>query len=244
MSGQFFYDPLFILILKTTPPPLLIVRGEKGGEETVSLWWKHFHSTNASIELTLSWRWSLSYRNWSTDFRHERVNTRLLKFLPPWKVNLHGPVFLERINHWLLAFPSYVNFFEHDEFSEWCNRYFWGSRNQNCRWPNTVDSLLKNFFFLWILHFGVGITVIFLRKQKKSKSYLNFSFYHYHRFSRISKRKWEILKSTVYHKRRLELDSLLGAIVINTLNSPQFWKIRCFHSRMPFLKMSDTSFES
>ena len=64
-----------------------------------------------------------------------------------------------------------------------------------------------------------------MRKEKR-KSYLNFSFYHYQRFSRIFGRKWESVKSAIYHKRCVQLDNLLRRIVINTLNSHQFWRIR------------------
>ena len=46
----------------------------------------------------------------------------------------------------------------------------------------------------------------FLGRRKKRD--LNFSFYHYQRFSRISERKWEIVKSPIYHKGRAQLDNL------------------------------------
>ena len=111
-------------------------------------------------------------------------------------------------------------FFENDVFSEWRKRYFRRSKNQTFLCPNFLK------LFLWILHFGGGIIVNFFRKGKKRKSYLNVSLYHYHRFSRISERKWEIVKSVVYHKSSVQLDNLFRPIVTNTSNSYQFRRIR------------------
>ena len=60
---------------------------------------------------------------------------------------------------------------------------------------------LKDFFLiLSILHFGGDITVTFLRKKKKSKRCLNFSFYHDQSFTRIYDRKRKIVKNAVYHE--------------------------------------------
>ena len=53
---------------------------------------------------------------------------------------------------------------------EWSNRHFRTSRNQDICWPTMVGSLLKILFeILYTLHFGDGITVTFLRKEKKGK---------------------------------------------------------------------------
>ena len=146
--------------------------------------------------------------------------TSLIKFPPPCRVNLHGRIFLKRIKHWLVVlFLPMLIFFENDVFSEWRKRYFRRSKNQTFRCPNFLK------LFLWILHFGGGIIVNFFRKGKKRKSYLNFSLYHYHRFSRISERKWEIVKSVVYHKSGVQLGSLFRPIVTNTSNSYQFRRI-------------------
>ena len=105
-------------------------------------------------------------------------------------------------------------------------RYFKLSRNQNFRCPIKVGSLLRIFkkSFLWFLHFR-DVTVASSVKIKNNWSH-KFSFYYYQRFSRIFVRKREIVKNAVYHKCGVQLDNLIRPIVINTLNSHQFQRIR------------------
>ena len=113
-------------------------------------------------------------------------------------------------------------------FAEWSNRHFRRTKNQNFCCPTMVGRLSNIFlksdsvdFTLWWWYL-----YRFLEKREKSNSYLNFSFHHYQRFSRISKRKWEIVKSAAYHKRFVQLDKLFRPMVTNTLNSHQFWKFK------------------
>ena len=63
-------------------------------------------------------------------------------------------------------------------------------------------------------------------EKKKRKSHLDSTFFYYQRFSRISQRKYDIIKSAVYHKWCEQLDNLFRMIVTNTSNSHQFWRIR------------------
>ena len=127
------------------------------------------------------------------------------------------------------AFPSYICIFF---FPKWfilrvMKQALQTFEKSNFCCPTFVGQLLNNCFkvFLWILHFVGGISVIFLRK-KKSEICLNFSSYHYQRFSRIFGRKWEIVKSAVSHKSCMQLDNLFRPTVIHTLNPHQFWRIR------------------
>ena len=114
---------------------------------------------------------------------------------------------MERINHWplalLLLLPMLI-------FWAW---WIVRAMKQDGEQPLMLSSFLDGFlkFFLWIWHFGGGITLFFLR-TKKNKCYLNFSFYHHQRSSRISERKWEIVKSAVSHKRCMHLWYKLGWI--------------------------------
>ena len=92
---------------------------------------------------------------------------------------------------------------------------------------NIFDSLSKIFFLSSFCRFYTLLVVHcnFWHKQKR-ENYQSFSFYHYQRFSRISKRKSEIVKSVVSHKRFVQQDNLFRPSVSNTLNSPQSWRIR------------------
>ena len=125
------------------------------------------------------------------------------------------------------VFLSYNNFFVHDEFSEWWNRHFRQLRNQHFCCPTMMHSLLKIFFKIISVSFTLcwWYQCNFLEKEKKV-SYLNIHFYHYQRFSKISKKKWEILKSAECHKRCVQMYNSFRLIVTNTLNFHLFWRIR------------------
>ena len=111
-------------------------------------------------------------------------------------------------------------FFENDVFSEWSNRHFGRSSNQNVLDFNFLKKIL------WTLHF---VPLSLSWENKKVKRYLKFSFYYYQSFSRISERKWEIVRSPLYHKWSAQLDNLFRPN-INSVKSGQL----CYQGKIPF----------
>ena len=76
------------------------------------------------------------------------------------------------------------------------------------------------------LHFDGGISVTSLKKKSKKLSKF------------LLKREITVktVKITVYYERGVQLDKLFKQIIINTLNSHSFWRIRStFVTKVGFL---------
>ena len=110
------------------------------------------------------------------------VNTRLIKFSTPSRVNLQGCKFLKKINPWLFVLHLTMFIFLRMIYSQ--NRRLRDSKNQTFLCCLTMVGRLTGNF-LKILSADLTNCWWHLCKfleNKKSKNYLNFSFFHYQGF--------------------------------------------------------------
>ena len=135
-------------------------------------------------------------------------------FQPFAWVNLQDPVFLKRIDHWLLVifFPILI-------FLKMMN-----SQSDETGISDTLDffffffffccsTMLRNFFKNFFKILCVGIWISWENKKNKV-IYISTSTTT--RDTSEPLWKWEILKSTEYHKRCVQLDNLFRLIAINS----------------------------